>query len=303
MIFISYSHDDEKHIDRVLKLSNRLRTDGFDCVIDQYEVSPPEGWPRWMEQKIQEAELVILVCTKAYFEKTTLQNKDNGAGVKWESNIIYQQLYNDGSQNYKFIPIILSSDQKEFIPRPLQGSSFYTFNEENYPNLCKRLMNLPNAEKPKLGKRKPLPEKEVKTDFKLFFSSPIDSKLWDTAKWAATGFALAPDRPPVIGLVFRDEKAAKKIFTDWRKRFGESDKYNELRVSIIQKEKSPHYSIHICSHLENIIKKFKELDMDIKNAMFMLVSRINTMKPKSTDNLDTFKEYYKKFGECYLAPQ
>jgi len=45
-VFISYSHDSREHMDRVLELSNRLRADGIDCHIDQYEMSLPEGWPR-----------------------------------------------------------------------------------------------------------------------------------------------------------------------------------------------------------------------------------------------------------------
>jgi hypothetical protein len=39
-VFISYSHDDEVHKARVLDLANRLREDGVDAVIDQYEESP-----------------------------------------------------------------------------------------------------------------------------------------------------------------------------------------------------------------------------------------------------------------------
>jgi hypothetical protein len=41
-VFISYSHDSDQHKDRVLALSDRLREDGIDCIIDQYETSPPE---------------------------------------------------------------------------------------------------------------------------------------------------------------------------------------------------------------------------------------------------------------------
>ena len=35
-VFISYSHDSTEHAERVLELSNRLRRDGVDCMIDQY---------------------------------------------------------------------------------------------------------------------------------------------------------------------------------------------------------------------------------------------------------------------------
>ena len=42
-VFISYSHDSQAHADDVLALANRLRADGVDCSVDQYEESPPEG--------------------------------------------------------------------------------------------------------------------------------------------------------------------------------------------------------------------------------------------------------------------
>jgi hypothetical protein len=49
-VLISYSHDSPEHADRVRELSDRLRADGIDCILDQYEVSPPEGWPLWMDK-------------------------------------------------------------------------------------------------------------------------------------------------------------------------------------------------------------------------------------------------------------
>jgi hypothetical protein len=65
-VFISYSHDSPEHLDRVLVLSDRLRVDGIDGHIDQYEESPPEGWPRWMINRIEDAEFVLVVCTENY---------------------------------------------------------------------------------------------------------------------------------------------------------------------------------------------------------------------------------------------
>ena len=60
-VFISYSHDSEIHKDRVLALSDRLRADGIDCIIDQYEISPPEGWARWCNNRVEEADFVLVV--------------------------------------------------------------------------------------------------------------------------------------------------------------------------------------------------------------------------------------------------
>jgi len=42
-VLISYSRDSALHKERVLDLANRLRVDGADCHIDQYEKSPREG--------------------------------------------------------------------------------------------------------------------------------------------------------------------------------------------------------------------------------------------------------------------
>ncbi len=48
-VFISYTHDSPEHLRAVFVLSERFRSEGINCVLDQYETSPPEGWPRWMD--------------------------------------------------------------------------------------------------------------------------------------------------------------------------------------------------------------------------------------------------------------
>ena len=52
-VFISYSHDNQEHMDRVWELSEKLRGDGVDCRIDQHEESPAEGWPRWCTNQVR----------------------------------------------------------------------------------------------------------------------------------------------------------------------------------------------------------------------------------------------------------
>jgi len=60
-VFISYSHDSPEHIAHVLALAERLRNEGVDCHLDQYEESPPEGWNRWMLNQVEEANFVLVV--------------------------------------------------------------------------------------------------------------------------------------------------------------------------------------------------------------------------------------------------
>ena len=64
-VFLSYSHDSAEHKDRVLALCDRLPKDGIDAWIDQYETSPPEGWPRWCANRVRAADFVLVVCTES----------------------------------------------------------------------------------------------------------------------------------------------------------------------------------------------------------------------------------------------
>ena len=64
-VFISYSHDSDQHRERVLALSERLRADGIETLLDQYvNGSPPQGWPRWMLDQLDAADFVLVVCTE-----------------------------------------------------------------------------------------------------------------------------------------------------------------------------------------------------------------------------------------------
>ena len=157
-VFISYSQDSPEHEDRVLAFSNRLRADGIDCNLDQYEISPPEGWPRWMDRQIHEADFVLLICTPTYFRRVMGQEQPGkGHGVAWESTLIYQYIYNAVTMNIKFIPVLFEGAGISDIPTPLQGASHYSaFTEASYKVLCHRLRNLPRAVKPPLGE-KPAP--------------------------------------------------------------------------------------------------------------------------------------------------
>ena len=47
-------------------LSERLRSEGINCHVDQYEMSPPEGWPQWIIRQIERADFVLVVSTETY---------------------------------------------------------------------------------------------------------------------------------------------------------------------------------------------------------------------------------------------
>ncbi|MFC1537737.1 hypothetical protein ACFL4P_02795, partial [Gemmatimonadota bacterium] len=63
-------------------------------------------------------------------------------------------------------PILFDSRDAKYIPTPLQGASRYSVEtEQGNEELYRRLTDQPYAKKPKLGKLKALPKREVKQDF------------------------------------------------------------------------------------------------------------------------------------------
>jgi tetratricopeptide (TPR) repeat protein len=159
-VFISYSHDSAEHKDRVWDLCEGLRKDGVDCRIDQHEDSPPEGWPRWSRNQVQESQFVIVVCTETY--KLRYEGKapaGEGKGVKWEGFIITQELYEADGRNTKFIPVVFSSHDSTHIPLELQGATRYDVStSEAYDNLFRHLSNQPAREKSPVAPRlRPMP--------------------------------------------------------------------------------------------------------------------------------------------------
>ena len=124
-VFISYSHDSREHNDRVLALADRLRKEGVDCNIDQYEQSPPIGWHRWMLGEIKKADFVLVICTEEY-QRRFLGNESYGKGrwITWEGGVIIESLYRIGANNTQFIPVLLSHNDYQFIP-----TSFSSFTE------------------------------------------------------------------------------------------------------------------------------------------------------------------------------
>ena len=169
-VFISYSHDSIDHLGRVVALSDRLRADGIDCHIDQYEVSPPEGWPAWMSKQIREANFVLMVFTPTYVRRFNGEEPaGEGLGARWESMLTIQTIYDKGARNDKFVPIYFDRSDRDHIPEPLGGASHYFLgNDDGYTELFRRLLNIPLAEKPPLG--------ELKDKFGLSPTKPLQRK-------------------------------------------------------------------------------------------------------------------------------
>ena len=150
-VFISYSHDTAEHRAFVLALANRLRGDGLDCQIDQYVLGfPPEGWQRWMENWIEQADFVLIVCTPLYLQRYRGNDPDGGRGVNFEGVVISQALYDHYYRNTKFIPVIPGHGSLDDVPLPLKAYNTYTL-PRDYTALYRLLTDQHATPAPEIG--------------------------------------------------------------------------------------------------------------------------------------------------------
>jgi nucleoside phosphorylase len=153
-VFISYSHDSDAHRERVLALSERLRADGIETLLDRYvNGSPQQGWPRWMLDQLDAADSVLVICTKTYYRRFRgHEEPGKGKGVDWEGALITQEIYDARSRTLKFVPVLFASDDQRFIPEPLRAATHYTLASENaYQSLYDFLLEQAGVEAQPVG--------------------------------------------------------------------------------------------------------------------------------------------------------
>jgi hypothetical protein len=131
--------------------------------------------------------------------------------------------------------------------------------------------------------------------------SPIDTQKWDKAKWNGTLFMWSPPGPdmppPMLGLAYRNPSAAKDIFKSWRKRYGEDDVNDDLRITIVRgisRSKPAAYAVMFSQNPDNVPIS--------EGNIIGFVSRINRMYPSSSRNLDAFLSEYARHGRFVLLP-
>jgi hypothetical protein len=135
------------------------------------------------------------------------------------------------------------------------------------------------------------------------------SPLWSEAKWSSTTFQWHPtsQAPPIMGIVFDDAEKGKELFRAFAKSCNHSDRFEELRISII--EGSPEgqpfgYSVHIGPEMEMLQAMATAEDIEITNATMPFFGQVNRMYPVvgHPNLLQKFKQEYEKHKQFLLAP-
>ena len=149
-VFISYSHDSQEHKLWVLSLATRMRMNGVDAILDQWDLGPGGDLPHFMEQSISLSTRVLMVCTERYVEKA---NSGTG-GVGYEKMIVTSDLLDRIGSN-RAIPIIRQAGLPK-IPTFLSTKLYIDLStddqfEAGFDQLLRELLNTTLFQKPPLG--------------------------------------------------------------------------------------------------------------------------------------------------------
>ena len=150
IVFISYSHDSEQHKDWVRKLAERLRADGIEVVLDEWEIGPGDDVTAFMEQNLTSSDRVLIICTEQYIEKAnTLKG-----GVGYERMIVTAEVARN-LETRKFIPV-LRGEPSTALPTFLGPRLYIDFRGDEiarpeYERLLRSLHRAPRYTKPPLG--------------------------------------------------------------------------------------------------------------------------------------------------------
>ncbi len=125
-VFISYSHDSPEHKQWVSELAVKLRHNGIDMTLDQWDIRPGDDITRFMERGIVDADRILVVCTDNYVSKA---NTGEGS-VGYERMIITKEIVENQGNN-KFIPIIRQTEWEDKTPEFLKNRVYIDFTDDS----------------------------------------------------------------------------------------------------------------------------------------------------------------------------
>ena len=148
-VFISYSWTSEEYKASVLQLAEALVDNSIDVILDRWDLHAGHDKYAFMEQSIEKADKVLVLCDKKYTEKANARE----GGVGTETAIITPNVYENHEQE-KFIPVIM--EDFKCVPTYLKSRLGIDFRDghrdQGFEELLHTIYNKPLHVKPPLGK-------------------------------------------------------------------------------------------------------------------------------------------------------
>ena len=143
-VFISYSHDTPEHKQWVSALGAKLRCNGVDAILDQWDLGMDEDPTQFVETGVRDSDRVLVICTDSYVRKA---NAGEG-GVGYESMIVTRNHIKDLGIN-KFIPIVRHAFGEEKTPEFLRKRVYIDFTDDGqFDELLHGRLQVPVGQKP-----------------------------------------------------------------------------------------------------------------------------------------------------------
>ena len=151
-VFVSYSHDSEDHIAWVLQLATRLRHNGVNMILDQWNLDLGQDLAAFIERGLSASCRVLCICSEGYVRKA---NEKQG-GVGYEKRIITSEILSDSNTDW-VIPVVRNNTSGDLVPKFLGGCLYVDFledrrYEEKYEELLRSLLDEPILPVPAIGK-------------------------------------------------------------------------------------------------------------------------------------------------------
>ncbi|WP_236166785.1 hypothetical protein [Pseudomonas fulva] len=126
--------------------------------------------------------------------------------------------------------------------------------------------------------------------------SLIQESLWNQAGWKGLGFQTCEGEIPVLMFGFENAAVGHKIFENIAKTIGDKDPNNALRIALIRgisRQNPAHYRVAVTSNLDR--------SDDGSSRIQTALSRLHTMTPNSSENIERFLKDYEVHKKCHIA--
>lgn len=143
---------------------------------------------------------------------------------------------------------------------------------------------------------------------KILVPSLLDPAKFDAADWLGVGLMvdLNGQLPPCLGLFFQNIEPGKQMFLDWRDRLGDEDRFEELRISVIEGEipgRESGYTVNVTSDPDGLRRRAIADGREFDFTSFALISKSHRMTPApGSPNLRRFKAAYARHRKYTLMP-